>query len=119
MADLDPSLVQRTLTAPPFHSIDGVINCRDIGLSAGADVIRPGLLFRSGELTNFLDTGKAQLTVLGICTVFGLRGYLTIIGIYHVLLAMVEHLGSTIRLKATGKATRTTTKGAFGIIRSR
>ena len=60
-AGLDPAVVQRTLAAPPFVSIDGVINVRDIGLSSAGRAIRPGLLFRSGELTRLSDAGKKQL----------------------------------------------------------
>ncbi|THH10695.1 hypothetical protein EW145_g1158 [Phellinidium pouzarii] len=68
---LDADLVQRILNSPPFHSVDGVINFRDLGSSSGA--ITPGILFRSGELTRLSQRGKDELKALGVATVFDLR----------------------------------------------
>ncbi|KAI5116797.1 hypothetical protein M0805_001799 [Coniferiporia weirii] len=68
---LDASLVQRTLSSPPFHVVDGVINFRDLGASSGA--VKPGILFRSGELTRLSQSGTEELKKLGITTVFDLR----------------------------------------------
>ncbi|EJD02451.1 uncharacterized protein FOMMEDRAFT_87510 [Fomitiporia mediterranea MF3/22] len=78
----DEDLVKRTLSSPPFHSVEGVINFRDFGIlsfppdSAVCDEIphiRSGFLFRSGELSRLTDKGKATLKKLGITTIFDLR----------------------------------------------
>ncbi|KAH8116851.1 protein-tyrosine phosphatase-like protein [Phellopilus nigrolimitatus] len=83
---LDADLTQRTLAAPPFHAVDGVINFRDFGFGATRTSIPlplprphshspsgPGILFRSGELTRLTPRGKEQLKELGITTLFDLR----------------------------------------------
>ena len=82
----DEEVVQRTLSSPPFHTVEGVINFRDFGILSSPPIshqnlekssqippIRPGVLFRSGELTRLTDKGKAKLKELGITTVFDLR----------------------------------------------
>lgn len=80
----DPELVRRTLSSPPFHTVEGVINFRDFGLLSDSDSfnnekggnaphIRPGVLFRSGELVRLTDKGKTALSDLGVTTVFDLR----------------------------------------------
>lgn len=80
----DPELVRRTLSSPPFHTVEGVINFRDFGILSDSDStkkekgghappIRPGVLFRSGELMRLTDKGKATLKDLGVTTVFDLR----------------------------------------------
>ena len=72
--EFDPAVVQKTLSSPPFIPVEGVINFRDLGLSAGGSTIRPGLLFRSGELTRLSPRGAATLArELGVRTVFDLR----------------------------------------------
>lgn len=73
--EFDPAVVQKTLSSPPFIPVEGVINFRDLGLSAASgSAIRPGLLFRSGELTRISPRGAATLArELGVRTVFDLR----------------------------------------------
>ncbi|PAV24021.1 tyrosine serine phosphatase [Pyrrhoderma noxium] len=77
----DPELVKQVLSSSPFQTIEGVINFREYGfLSAQTKIdsppiplVRPGILYRSGELTRLTETGKAQLKNLGITTVFDFR----------------------------------------------
>ena len=74
---LDPAVVQRTLSSPPFVIVDGVINIRDIGgylIQANMSLmIKPGIVFRSGEPSCISGLGKEQLRALGIKTIFDLR----------------------------------------------
>ena len=84
---IDGDIVKQILSSPPFITVEGVINFRDFG-SLGAPnapssegnnlKIKPGLLFRSGELTKLSDSGKETLKKLGITTVFDLRSDLEI-----------------------------------------
>ena len=77
ISHLDPAVVQRTLSSPPFVVVDGVINIRDIGgylIQANMSLmIKPGIVFRSGEPSSITDLGKEQLRALGIKTIFDLR----------------------------------------------
>ncbi|KAJ7744674.1 protein-tyrosine phosphatase-like protein [Mycena metata] len=64
---------------PPFVSIEGVINARSIGGFAstqgdGPDlVLKPTILFRSGDPSRITPRGKEQLLALGIRRVFDFR----------------------------------------------
>ncbi|KAJ7752840.1 tyrosine phosphatase family-domain-containing protein [Mycena maculata] len=80
MADLEPldsAFVRDTLSRPPFVTISGVINVRDLGgLSSQIYpnfVTKPRLMYRSAELSGITEEGKAQLKELGILQVFDLR----------------------------------------------
>jgi protein tyrosine/serine phosphatase len=57
--------------------VDGVINIRDIGgylTQANTSlIVKPGVVFRSGEPSCITDLGKEQLHALGIKTIFDLR----------------------------------------------
>ncbi|KAJ8086947.1 hypothetical protein AAF712_013344 [Marasmius tenuissimus] len=73
---LEPSYVQDVLSRPPFVTIDGVINVRDLGgysTSFTNKMTRPRMAFRSAELAGVTDRGKQQMKDLGITTVFDLR----------------------------------------------
>lgn len=74
---LDPAVVQHTLSSPPFVIVDGVINIRDIGgylTQANTSLmVKPGIVFHSGEPSCITDLGKEQLRALGIKTIFDLR----------------------------------------------
>ncbi|KAM6496098.1 Protein-tyrosine phosphatase-like protein [Amanita muscaria] len=74
---LDPVYVAEVLSHPPFVTIEGVINVRDLGHLPSTrypgKTTRPNLLFRSAELSRITDEGKAQLKQLGITTVFDTR----------------------------------------------
>ncbi|MHA3684441.1 tyrosine-protein phosphatase [Leucobacter sp. HY1910] len=55
-------------------TIEGTYNFRDLGgLRAGDKHTDVGLLFRSDSLTRLTDTGRAQLTELGVTRVIDLR----------------------------------------------
>ncbi|EIM87943.1 uncharacterized protein STEHIDRAFT_54230 [Stereum hirsutum FP-91666 SS1] len=98
MADLeplDPQFVQTVLSNPPFVSVPGVHNVRDLGSypahisfsrrtneESGIEgdrnenaslVTRPGYMFRSAEVSGITEEGEAQLLDLGISTIFDLR----------------------------------------------
>ncbi|KAF8165595.1 protein-tyrosine phosphatase-like protein [Crassisporium funariophilum] len=74
---LDPVYVQDILSKPPFITIPGVINVRDLGHYPSATksgyITKPGYLFRSAELSGITDEGKALVKQLGITRVFDLR----------------------------------------------
>ncbi|KAK7060362.1 hypothetical protein VNI00_001127 [Paramarasmius palmivorus] len=77
LAPLDPSYVQEILSKPPFVTIEGVINARDLGgypsTSAPTKFTKHRLAYRSAELASITDKGKEQLRDLGVTTVFDLR----------------------------------------------
>ncbi|MCV7258640.1 tyrosine-protein phosphatase [Mycobacterium shimoidei] len=56
--------------ATEIVELSGAVNFRDVGLSVG---IRPGRLFRSGELSQLDDDGRRALRELGITDVADLR----------------------------------------------
>ncbi|KAK1990950.1 tyrosine phosphatase [Colletotrichum falcatum] len=61
------------LAGPPFHSVLGTFNTRDIGRVPGS-AVRPGLAFRSGSLEGVGESGAAVLAgQLGIRRIFDLR----------------------------------------------
>jgi protein tyrosine/serine phosphatase len=57
--------------------VEGVINIRDIGgypsQSNPSLIVKPGLIFRSGDPSRITDLGKEQLRALGIKKIFDLR----------------------------------------------
>ncbi|KAJ7490253.1 protein-tyrosine phosphatase-like protein [Mycena galericulata] len=73
---LDPALLDQ-LSRPPFVTISGVINVRDLGELPSQIypnlVTKPRFLYRSAELSGVTQEGKAQLRELGIAQVFDLR----------------------------------------------
>jgi len=58
---LDPTYVAAILSKPPFITVPGVINVRDIGLLPSSlypgKVTKPKLLIRSAELSGITDDG--------------------------------------------------------------
>ncbi|TFY60047.1 hypothetical protein EVG20_g7568 [Dentipellis fragilis] len=58
---IDPDHVAHVLSHPPFVSIPGVHNVRDLGAhptSTPAESTRPGFMFRSGEISGITPDGK-------------------------------------------------------------
>ncbi|KAF8969321.1 protein-tyrosine phosphatase-like protein [Flammula alnicola] len=74
---LDPDYVQDVLSKPPFVTIPGVINVRDLGHYPSATdpghVTKPKYIFRSAELSGITEEGKSRFKELGITKVFDLR----------------------------------------------
>ena len=61
---LDEDYVRTRLKQPPFVTIDGVLNIRDLGSYQTADpslVTKPSLIYRSGEVSG--------ITAEGICLI--------------------------------------------------
>lgn len=58
---LDPEFVSRTLSSPPFVTIPGVFNVRDIGslpiTSDSARVTRPRYAYRAAEISAIEESG--------------------------------------------------------------
>lgn len=57
---LDEDYVRDRLSKPPFVTIPGVVNVRDLGLYStkyGGMVTKPHLLLRSGEVSKITDDG--------------------------------------------------------------
>lgn len=68
-------------SSPPFVEVEGIFNIRSIGgykTKDSAHLVKPGLLFRSGETSGITEAGKQQLIALGIRRVFDLRTQLEI-----------------------------------------
>ncbi|KAJ4479210.1 protein-tyrosine phosphatase-like protein [Lentinula aciculospora] len=74
---LDPSYVEEILSRPPFVSIEGVINVRDLGgypsITYPGKSTKPGFIYRSAEVAGITNEGKEQVRRLGIKKVFDLR----------------------------------------------
>ncbi|KAI3616495.1 protein tyrosine serine phosphatase [Moniliophthora roreri] len=74
---LDPAYVQDILSRPPFVTVEGVINVRDLGGYRSTSFVnkttKRRLLYRSAELASVTEKGKKQLKELGISKVFDLR----------------------------------------------
>jgi len=68
---LDPQYVTEILSRPPFVTISGVHNVRDI--AGPGSCMKPNFLFRGAEVSSITEEGKSQLRELGITTVFDLR----------------------------------------------
>lgn len=59
---LDPEYVRDTLSKPPFVSLPGVVNVRDLGsypTKYPGMITKPNLLYRSGEISNITEEGVA------------------------------------------------------------
>ncbi|EKV16406.1 Protein-tyrosine/Dual-specificity phosphatase [Penicillium digitatum] len=66
------ALVTRITSLPPFIPLQGVSNFRD--LSHDGNKLRPGFVYRSGNLSDIFGAGKSIIaTELGITTIFDLR----------------------------------------------
>ena len=74
---LDEDYVSFVLSNPPFVTIEGVHNVRDLGGYASTSYTgmktKPLFMFRSAELGSLTPKGESQLKELGIRTVFDLR----------------------------------------------
>jgi hypothetical protein len=73
---------QSQLPQPPFHSIPGLPNCRDLGgwplSSQPGRVVRHGVVLRSSEPSQLTEEGIAGLRNLGIRHVYDLRSVVEI-----------------------------------------
>lgn len=71
---LPPPIVAEILSSPPFVTIAGVTNVRDISSTRTAPNIRQGFAYRSGSLTKITGLGMRKLVVdVGVKTIFDLR----------------------------------------------
>ncbi|KAH9943222.1 protein-tyrosine phosphatase-like protein [Epithele typhae] len=73
---LDPAYVSDRLSRPPFVTLPGVVNVRDLGsypTECPGYITKPGLIYRSGEVSFITEEGKQRLRDLGITTVYDLR----------------------------------------------
>ncbi|KAI0660756.1 protein-tyrosine phosphatase-like protein [Cubamyces menziesii] len=73
---LDPAYVAEQLSRPPFVTIPGVVNVRDLGsypTHYPGLVTKPGLVYRSGEVSHITAEGMLRLRELGITTIYDLR----------------------------------------------
>ncbi|KAG8915164.1 hypothetical protein FRC00_007061 [Tulasnella sp. 408] len=69
---LDPAFVEKTLSAPPFYQIEGVLNVRNIPLPPTTS--KRGLILRSGETNHISSLGRTKISQdLGIIKIFDLR----------------------------------------------
>jgi protein-tyrosine phosphatase len=65
---IDPQLVAEITSHPPWVSIPGTFNSRDLGGS-----VKPGFIYRSGTLENVRDEGLERMRELRIGVVVDLR----------------------------------------------
>ncbi|KZT71481.1 hypothetical protein DAEQUDRAFT_736668 [Daedalea quercina L-15889] len=74
---LDPIYVNKRLSQPPFVTVPGVVNVRDLGSypsqTSPGFMTRPGFIFRSGEVSSITEEGKEKLKELGVATIYDLR----------------------------------------------
>ncbi|KAK0459275.1 protein-tyrosine phosphatase-like protein [Desarmillaria tabescens] len=64
------------LSLPPFIQVQGVINIRMVGgykTATPSTIVKPGTVFRCGELSYLTENGKQQLISHGIRRIFDLR----------------------------------------------
>jgi protein tyrosine/serine phosphatase len=77
LVPLDTTLAHSIASNYPFIRVDGALNFRDLGglPIAGAPALqtRPGLIFRSGQISALTTSGKEALRGLGVRTVFDFR----------------------------------------------
>lgn len=67
-------IVARFVTKPPFVTVPGLFNLRDVANPLAEPYIRRNFIFRSAMLGFIADEGKTQLgSELGIKTIFDLR----------------------------------------------
>ncbi|KAJ5905903.1 uncharacterized protein N7473_002819 [Penicillium subrubescens] len=65
------STVSKIISLPPFISVPGVSNFRDLSYENN---LRPGYVYRSANLSDITEEGKVMFAVdLGITTIFDLR----------------------------------------------
>ena len=67
--ELPAQAVTSVTSRPPFVTVPGVYNVRDLGSAA----VRPGFAYRSAVLTGIWEEGMVILRDLGITTIFDLR----------------------------------------------
>jgi len=63
---LDEDYVRTRLKQPPFVTIDGVLNIRDLGSHQTADtsfITKPSLMFRSGEVSGITGEGTCLISL--------------------------------------------------------
>ena len=67
--------MQQANTTPRELAVDGAFNVRDLGglPAAGGTMVRPGLVYRSGDLGRLTTAGADQLRAVGIATIIDLR----------------------------------------------
>ncbi|OBT64142.1 hypothetical protein VE03_06279 [Pseudogymnoascus sp. 23342-1-I1] len=71
---IPPPVVAEILSSPPFVTILGAINVRDISSTRTAHNIRQGFVYRSGALTKITGLAMAKLVEdVGVKTIFDLR----------------------------------------------
>lgn len=73
---LDPEYVAKRLSEPPFITVAGICNLRDLGsypTKYPGMVTKPRFIFRSAEISSITEEGMAQLRQFGITRVFDLR----------------------------------------------
>ena len=71
----DEQTVRSVVSKPPFVTVEGVHNLRDLGGYVAGDsrIVRPGYTFRSAALSKISERGKEQLRNLGVKKIFDLR----------------------------------------------
>lgn len=70
---IDPDVLQEVLSKPPFISLPGVMNVRDLGAYTPG-YIKPGIIYRSGTLDYMPEATRPLLrSQLGISKIFDYR----------------------------------------------
>jgi hypothetical protein len=70
---IDKNVVSSILAKPPFITIDGVSNCRDVSSNTIASSVRHAYVFRTAMLEDITERGKQDIIDLGVKTIFDLR----------------------------------------------
>ncbi len=73
---IDKETLTKVLSSPPFITVQGVCNFREVGgyaASQGNLLVKPGYYYRCGDPSHITDKGKETLRNLGIKKVFDFR----------------------------------------------
>ncbi|KAE9400593.1 hypothetical protein BT96DRAFT_919426 [Gymnopus androsaceus JB14] len=66
---------ESSIPYPPFVDIEGVINIRSVGgyTTSTGRVVKPNIIYRSGDVSSITERGREQFTQLGVHVVFDFR----------------------------------------------
>ena len=75
---IDKESLSKVLSSPPFITVDGVLNIREVGgfpiIAVNNVLVKPGYYFRASDPSKITDKGKEQLRTFGIMKIFDFRG---------------------------------------------
>lgn len=74
---IDKESLSKVLSSPPFITVDGVANIREVGgfpiIAVNHVLVKSGYYFRAADPSKITDKGKEQLRSFGIMKIFDFR----------------------------------------------